>query len=220
MTQNKIARLTGSLLARKGEAKPAASVIDFNVSGMFNRPVEVASGTPATHPVAAPDTARPAAGTLFPGACDTSTRTIDPDRLPDPDALLRQLTKHQDYQPLDSIGAPRAGEAPGDDGPVVRPSKRHALTVRLDPDRYRRFKMMARIGGRTNQEILLDALNKYLDAPTGAGKPGWADTEHAQHARDQNQLGDDAVAAIAVELGVIRALVERLLADEPLCPTV
>ena len=219
MTQNKIARLTGSLLARKGEAKPAASVIDFNVSGMFNRPVEVASGTPATHPVAAPDTARPAAGTLFPGACDTSARTIDPDQLPDPDALLRQLTRHQNYQPLDSTGAPRAGDAAGDDGPVHH-SKRHALTVRLDPDRYRRFKMMARIGGRTNQEILLDALNNYLDVSTEAGKWDRADTERPGHAGDENRLGDDAVAAIAVELSVIRALVERLLADEPPCPTV
>ena len=54
MTQNKIARLTGSLLARKGEAKPAASVVDFNVSGMFSRPVEVGSGKPCNSPRSSP----------------------------------------------------------------------------------------------------------------------------------------------------------------------
>ena len=145
----------------------------------------------------------------------------------DPDALLRQLSKHQDYQPLDSTGTPHNGHN-GHNGQassehVDSVSKRHALTVRLEPDRYQRFKTLTRVGGRTNQEILLDALNNYLDAQTGST----ADTEHSAQTPGEKRHREDAVMAIAVELGVIRALVEKLLADqqndidgETSCPTV
>lgn len=207
MNNSKIARLTGSLLARKGEAKPAASVVDFNVSGRFNRPVEVGRGTPATHPVAAPDTARPAAGHPF-SALSAERATpafadVDPDTLPDPDKLLRQLTNHGDFQSLDSTGVPQE-TGTGSSGPANR-SRRHALTVRLDPDRYQRFKIMARVGGRTNQEILLDALNQYLDAgpPDGTG-PQRSET---------HGFRDTEISAIAAELGAIRALIETLMEE-------
>lgn len=228
MTQTKIARLTGSLLARKGEAKPAASVIDFNVSGMFNRPVEVPRGTPATHPVAAPDTARPAAGDPLwdrPGEEHMwdHRSTVDPDMNPDPEALLRQLVNHTNFQPLDSMGAP--SEHASENSEDHHPSKRHALTVRLDPDRYQRFKTMAQIGGRSNQEILLDALNHYLDVQT----PGGARPDDAGPSLGGSTLRNDEIMAIATELGVVHALVEKLLDErpgltgievEPLCPTI
>lgn len=228
MTQTKIARLTGSLLARKGEAKPAASVIDFNVSGMFNRPVEIPRGTPATHPVAAPDTARPAAGDPFwdrPGEEQRRVHrsTTDPDMIPDPEALLRQLSNHTNFQPLDSMGTP--SESVSESSQDRHPSKRHALTVRLDPDRYQCFKTMAQVGGRSNQEILLDALNHYLDVQT----PGSARPDDAEPILGGSKLRNDEIESITTELGAIRALVEKLLDErhgyagievDPPCPTI
>ncbi len=237
MTNSKIARLTGSLLARKGEAKPAASVIDFNMSSMFNGPAEVPRGNPATHPVAAPDTARPAAGTSYweepdlddwpDGANQDEAKTVDPEVLPDPDVLLRQLTGHRDFHPLDSTGTPSDEPLP-ESGPVGHsdhPSKRHALTVRLDPDRYQRFKALTQDGGRTNQEILSDALNRYLDA--------YSTDDDFDRASDQQHhdkpIRDDEVNSLRIELKDIRVLLEKLLDGQqsgpsgmigPHCPTI
>jgi hypothetical protein len=219
-----IARLTGSLLARKGEATPAASVIDFNVTGMFNRPAEVDSGTPATHPTAAPTTERPAAGTYSDGSTVWEETTpfpaqVDPEELPDPDVLMRQLVNHSDFQPLDSTGTPTEEQAAeihhlSED---VRndhasdhhsPAKRRALTVRLDPDRYQRFKVLAQVGGRTNQEILMDALNEYLDHTATDFGPDHVKASYSE----PKQAGDGQLAAIAIELGFIRKEVEKIAA--------
>ena len=225
MTDPKYARLTSSLLARKGEAKPAAKVIDFNVTGMFHRPVEIDSGITATHPTAAPSTARPAAGTYSDGGSAWDEPAphpphLSPESLPDPDVLMRQLVRHNNFQPLDSLGTPAEAHdensKPGKenirvgmDSKYKMRAKRRALTVRLDPERYRRFKVLAQVGGRTNQEILMDALNEYLDHMA-------TDLDHKTvktSSLDKNQAGNTQLLAIAAELGVIRSEVEKLVAN-------
>lgn len=60
--------------------------------------------------------------------------------------------------------APLAGEARQAAVPPRGASGTIAVTVRLDPERYERLKIHGARNRRTNQQILVEALDCYLDA--------------------------------------------------------
>ena len=77
-------------------------------------------------------------------------------------------------QPLPAATAldlPRIGAALGNGRPAVaarrasaRTEGRIALTLRLDRDRHRRLKVFCARGQQTTQEVMLKALDAYLEA--------------------------------------------------------
>jgi hypothetical protein len=97
------ARLTSSLLARKGQALPAV-------------------GFPTR-----------AAGTVRPGRLEVVGGRADPGFVG---------TRH---------------------GPSAPPGQRVAMTLRLDRERHLRLKVLAALHGRSCQEVLIEALDAWLE---------------------------------------------------------
>ena len=80
--------------------------------------------------------------------------------------------------------------------------KRQALTVRLEADQYQQFKDLAEDMGLSNQEILTDAVDEYLDH---------AGPESSTHKHVKPKFATDAqVSELSVELGIIRAMLENM----------
>ncbi len=115
------ARLTGELLARKGQALPTGG---FAYAKLDLVPPQ-------------PSTAR-----LEQQRCGTSLAR---------EALLPDLRRPA------SAPQPGRGPEPADDGRV-------ALTLRLDRARYTRLKIVAARRSRSGHEVLLTALDAYLEA--------------------------------------------------------
>ena len=114
MSNRNVSRLDAGLIARKGEAVPAAH----------------------TAPLTEPARSREAVV----GA--TAETVLAETVLPEPQ-----------------------GEVPPSHRPLPRGVQGTiAVTVRLDPARYERLKMFGVRRRRTNQEILVEAVDRYLDA--------------------------------------------------------
>ncbi len=200
------ATLTGSLLARKGAAYPAAYSVptpsaddsgDSDAAAARNRayndprviasappaPVAPAAGTdsplvepsakaepaPVEPPPAEPSQAEPSQsdrgpqmqdGRFVEDVVETPVQTPEPEAAPEPAPEAEaDLSPETDPagQPTESPGMPHSLDKMG----------RVRLSVRLDPDRYLRVKMASARTRWSAQDIVIAALDKFLD-----GQPG------------------------------------------------
>ncbi len=138
--------LTESLLARKGEARPAAAVIDYFGKGM---PCPTDESSRGSHALPGP-TKQP-----------DITEIVAAGNLPDLETCGLALPKR--YLP-ERVEQPPSTEASHtrSRGAKAR-GRRHALVVRLDADRYARFRVLTRLNDRTNQDMLLAFVDEHLD---------------------------------------------------------
>jgi predicted DNA-binding protein len=91
-------------------------------------------------------------------------------------------------QPRGGTPAPRAALSPDLIRPAAKPSghpdhagqPRVAFTVRLDRKRYTRLKSLAARRGRSRQEIVIEALDAYLEACAAASAGAPKRTRHGK----------------------------------------
>lgn len=160
MNMKAAATLTGSLLARKGAAYPAAyaapSTTDSSDGAQpqraYNDPRVIASaahavetGAPATLP------ATPAAGTQM-----QDGRFVED--MPQQEAAPAPAVETSP-EAGDDLSVPQAMDKMG----------RVRLSVRLDPDRYLRVKMASARTRWSAQDIVIAALDRYLGGAAGSG---------------------------------------------------
>lgn len=165
MNMKAAASLTGSLLARKGAAYPAAysapTPSPDGASGQagaqraYNDPRVIASAPPA------PVTSAPApqhGGQMQDGrAVPAAPAPVSAPGVPE------EITIEADA--VDGMGLPQTMDKMG----------RVRLSVRLDPDRYLRVKMASARTRWSAQDIVIAALDRYL-----GGKGGSSDGESGQ----------------------------------------
>ncbi len=201
MVKSQYASLTAGLLARKGEAEPAA--VDLANHGVNRPPEEEVKGEVAAEETG--DSRKPPLSTVaarrIPQLMDpiwekkhhkAREETLAEEPFPDSvheleDADIRkrvemiraELNKGSvvEAQPKDE---PLKKAAPVQSQPVCDTLKktktqankrtkkisRAAVTMRLDPERYLAMKLVGAKLSRTNQSILLDALDMYMKALT------------------------------------------------------
>lgn len=142
------ARLTSSLLARKGRARPSASADGFSLPPQVDRsnaedgpasggrPPYAAAASPAESHAPAPETGPDSAAAA---------------EAPSPTA--RKVFN----------GGPES-LSQGSERPDPSRTGRIALTLRVDQTRHKRLKLLAAQTRRSSQEILMAALDAYLEA--------------------------------------------------------
>lgn len=171
MNMKAAASLTGSLLARKGAAYPAA----------YSAPTP----SPST-----PDGASASEeGGSQPQRAYNDPRVIA-SAPPQPAAMPQHGPQLQDGRLVQDSPQPKAAipaaAAEGEDGlsipQVMDKMGRVRLSVRLDPDRYLRVKMASARTRWSAQDIVIAALDRYLGGATGA-----SDKEKS----DAGDSGDD-----------------------------
>ena len=160
MAKGQFAELTAGLLARKGEAVPAAAGFAANnvVSTTFGPP------KPATAPVQAqPDVGvidRPLTSHEREGAESKPDIKKDVSKLSPREAQAHLEAKLRAdsatvFEELECDHLPRVRKTGG-------PKKRAAVTLRLNTTQYLCLKMVGAKMRRTNQDILVEALDMYL----------------------------------------------------------
>ena len=183
------ARLTSSLLARKGSAQPFPAADVFSLppqtvvnpdAGMDEQAVgrrphpEGWSSSPVTPPASqAPSQKAEALEEPRRAARPWSTQSIF-------SALQKTPELHPAADEADDTGtpetprkvrnAPARDEALGDEPDASSAKDRVALTLRVDQDRHTRLRVLAAQTRRSSQDILLAALDSYIDtASQGMG---------------------------------------------------
>jgi len=166
MNMKAAASLTGSLLARKGAAYPAAYSAPSTAPN--------AAGPEATEP-AQPQRAYNDPRVIA-SAPPQPTPTAPPPATPGP-----QL------QDGGIVGEPAAGKPASAPLPAGEPQEelslpqvmdkmgRVRLSVRLDPDRYLRVKMASARTRWSAQDIVIAALDRYLNGSSGGSSAGTGD---------------------------------------------
>lgn len=152
-TQSGPAQLDAGLLVRKGAALPAGYRA---AAAAAIAPVPTRSSVETTAPTPAPtQQAAPAATT--PSAAQTSQQA------PKPAAKNADAGRATDKAPQKRTGSDRPGSN--------RPGERARISIRLDHDRHLRLRIAAAHLDRSLQDIMTDALDRYLDeaAPDVAG---------------------------------------------------
>jgi len=160
MTEPKpIASLSSTLLARKGQAKPAMRPQGFASFGfgvpsphddlgwndMGHDPHEATAPQPISADVVPIQPAEPPAVVLQQAEL---ARELAPEPAPQP--IIPQFPP-QTAAPL--VRAPRA--APGSKG-------RAAFTLRLDPDRHLQLRLACAVTHRSAQSLMIDALDNFI----------------------------------------------------------
>lgn len=148
MIMKAAASLTGSLLARKGAAYPASYSAP-------NAASQASAETPSAHNSA--DVVR-SGMPLTPHSSDQGPQLQDGRFVEEPDGK-------------DSATAPKAATSNSDTADASSPDLPQAmdkmgrvrLSVRLDPDRYLRVKMASARTRWSAQDIVIAALDRYLD---------------------------------------------------------
>lgn len=139
-----IASLTSSLLARKGDARPAIRRAYVPLTAVAPLPVSLQKETAQDEPE----------DDL--GWNDMGTDAAAPAKPP----VVRQ---HQER-------IARSFTAPAKKAPVkaVKPLKaKAAFTLRLDPERHLRLRLASAVGRRSAQQLVTQALDAFLDAQPG-----------------------------------------------------
>jgi hypothetical protein len=151
MSKPKFASLTAGLLARKGEAAPAAPAHGFALLRGFTRAPESA---PAPEP------------NIFREERLPPVRRDCVEALPPESARAHKESAPQRFrivaEPAASLPHTVALRLP--DGAHAPRPHRTAVTVRLDEARYLRLKLTGARFHRTNQDLLTAALDHYLGA--------------------------------------------------------
>jgi len=138
------ARLTSSLLARKGTARPSAA------TDMFSLPPQAA----VDHGVAEDGQAT---GGRSPEPAPSSPAEFDGSVSAGDTAVSSPTSRKVKNSGLDS-------RSHGSDGPDPSRTGRIALTLRVDQTRHRRLKVLAAQTRQSSQEILMAALDAYLES--------------------------------------------------------
>jgi hypothetical protein len=165
MNMKAAASLTGSLLARKGAAYPAAysapstssdsDSSDSSQARAYNDPRVIASAPPAPVAPAAMSAPAPQHGEQFQDGRPASIVKPEP-VTPEPAPV--SMTP----PPAPAIGGvPDAAESVGLPQTMDKMG-RVRLSVRLDPDRYLRVKMASARTRWSAQDIVIAALDRYL----------------------------------------------------------
>jgi len=160
MAKGQFAELTAGLLARKGEAVPAAAGFAAHnvVSTKFGAKDKPAETTPVQQDAGVID--RPLTSQ------ERDTAKPDSDKGKDVSKLSpREAQEHLEAK-LRADSATVFDELECDHLPRVRktgsPKKRAAVTLRLNTTQYLCLKMAGAKMRRTNQDILVEALDMYL----------------------------------------------------------
>jgi hypothetical protein len=182
MSMKAAASLTGSLLARKGAAYPAAysaptpSPDGASEGGAtqraYNDPRVIASAPPSP---AAPSAAAPAApqqaeqlqdGRFAPAQQGTPDEAAEPakqaESAPQKSPIFDRTAEPEisdAQESVDAVGLPQVMDKMG----------RVRLSVRLDPDRYLRVKMASARTRWSAQDIVIAALDRYLAGKAESG---------------------------------------------------
>jgi len=167
------ARLTSSLLARKGSAQP------FPASDVFSLPPQTVvttgagaderaegrrpqptgwSSSPVTPPPARPAAPPPQAEPVAPKPARAEARPADPWPT---QSIFSALKRTPDRHPA-------VGQADAPARQAARPAPaakdRVALTLRVDQERHTRLRLLSAQTKRSSQDILMAALDSYIDA--------------------------------------------------------
>lgn len=129
------ASLTGSLLARKGAALPAGP----HVSGLDALAKDMAHDLAANRPV----------------RHDPPTPVSIAPAQPAPVAAAAPLEQPEDGAPAEAVRPSKPRAASGSSGKA-------ALTVRLDPERHFKLRLLSAHINRSSQQIMIDALDAFL----------------------------------------------------------
>lgn len=149
MNMKAAASLTGSLLARKGAAYPAA----------YSAP----SGAPATDSDASGDGSAPERAYNDPRVIASAP--------PPPAGAAEQGEQLQDGRFASEV-SPAGGEEGIGIPQAMDKMGRVRLSVRLDPDRYLRVKMASARTRWSAQDIVIAALDRYLGGAAGDSSEG------------------------------------------------
>jgi hypothetical protein len=155
-----IASLSSSLLARKGQAKPAMRPQGFASFGF---------GTGATHPLhedlgwndmGHDHAPMPQSAEVVPITPDVAVEApvLSPAPMP---AVVRQ--REEVERELAPIRAAATRAAPGSKGKA-------AFTLRLDPDRHLRLRLACAVAHTSAQQLVVQALDAWLDAQPAMGE--------------------------------------------------
>ena len=182
MNMKAAASLTGSLLARKGAAYPAAYSAPTpspenpeaesdtsSTARAYNDPRVIASAPPAA---ATPAAATPAAVSNPAPQQDKQLQdnrfAASPTASPEPAADSATPTQVQaNSDALDGAGLP----------PTMDKMGRVRLSVRLDPDRYLRVKMASARTRWSAQDIVIAALDRFLSGKSKSEDSGGDDND-------------------------------------------
>lgn len=168
MNMKAAASLTGSLLARKGAAYPAAysapstssdsDSSDSSPARAYNDPRVIASAPPAPVAPAAMSTPTQHGEQFQDGRPRPMVEPkVEPAVAPEPAPMSAMPPAFGASDATDSVGLPQTMDKMG----------RVRLSVRLDPDRYLRVKMASARTRWSAQDIVIAALDRYLG---GKGK--------------------------------------------------
>lgn len=165
------ASLSSSLLARKGQAKPAMRPQGFG--GFFggggapqHNPLEDlgwndmghhAAPSPAPAPEPAP-TAEIVPITPAIAAPEPAPEPVEPPAVVrQQEELARELSPQVIEEVKATVAAKTPRAAPGSKGKA-------AFTLRLDPDRHLKLRLFAAMSHRSAQAVVCEALDRFLDA--------------------------------------------------------
>jgi hypothetical protein len=174
MNMKAAASLTGSLLARKGAAYPAAysaptpssesDSSDSSPARAYNDPRVIASAPPAPTPPQAMSTPAPQHGEQFQDGrpAPMTEPAVAPVTPPEPAPISSAPATIAGSDAAESVGLPQTMDKMG----------RVRLSVRLDPDRYLRVKMASARTRWSAQDIVIAALDRYLGGKGEANDDG------------------------------------------------
>ncbi|UCH75969.1 MAG: hypothetical protein JSU82_09200 [Rhodospirillales bacterium] len=201
MNMKAAASLTGSLLARKGAAYPAAYSAPSNTSNpaapgsdegtepqrAYNDPRVIASAPPPPEAAPQPQEAAPQPQEADPQPQEAAQQ---PEASPPPEAPADHAPQMQDGRFFteapqaagpsgsDPAALPQDGSPDGLTLPQVMDKMgRVRLSVRLDPDRYLRVKMASARTRWSAQDIVIAALDRYLSGASDDKAAGHGDVD-------------------------------------------
>ena len=177
MNMKTAASLTGSLLARKGAAYPAAYSAPTpspenpeaesdasSTARAYNDPRVIASAPPAAATPAAVSKPAPQQDKQLQDNRFAADPTASPEPAADP-VTPPQVQANSDA--LDGAGLP----------PTMDKMGRVRLSVRLDPDRYLRVKMASARTRWSAQDIVIAALDRFLSGKSKSDDSGGGDND-------------------------------------------
>lgn len=168
-----IASLSSSLLARKGQAKPAMRPQGFSGFGAVSDAIDDLGwndmGHNATQPGPAPVNAaqvppvlreREALATELGASAPFADKPTPPPITAQGAYVAREK---QDTPRSDmAVRSKRRSNHSGDGTPVGGRGMKAAFTLRLDADRHLRLRLASALGGRSAQQLVTEALDSFL----------------------------------------------------------
>lgn len=139
-----VASLSSTLLARKGEAVPAVAATIYNNPGLAWNEQRLSDKKTIHHAKRVDTTVAPSILSLQPQSTKkTSHNTVN--------AVKNSLKKSPAKQRGDSI----------------------ALIFNIEEEHYMRLKYQSQVSGKTNKELIRQAIEQYLDGEGTPSGPSW-----------------------------------------------